>query len=526
MKHHLPSLLFVLCVLYIAKQSGCYKILAIVPSPSYSHQIPFRRLWLELHKRGHEVVLATTDPIPNIKSPNFTQIDISQSYEIIRSLDFVKMRFEGKRWLDIVEELMLPVTKVIAETVLNSTELRKLYAPESNATFDVYLTEFLFVPATYAFAHRFNVPIIGLSSVELITLNEHALGGLVLPSHEYTWEMEDNTGTNLPFLKRLRNFVYMWYTIYYYYYHALIPDQQKLAEKYFGPLPPMLDVLKNVSLLFINQADVMIAARPKLPNIITFTSSHIQKKLTPLSKDLQTFLDVATNGFIYFSLGSNARSTSLPLEIRRVLCDVFAKLPYRVVWKFEKNFPGKPDNVYIGKWFPQQTILAHPNIKLFIYQGGLQSSEETVHYGVPVLGFAILADQDSQVARMEALGIGKRLEITTLKKDELENTITELITNKRYKERILYIRNVVQDTPYDAVKDLAWWTEYVIRTKGAPHLRSSLAFQPWYQRCDMDIVVFLTIVIFLIVSATLHLIAKILVYIHKKIKSTEKQKIS
>ena len=163
MKHHLSSLLFVLCVLYIAKQSGCYKILAIVPSPAYSHQIPYRRLWLELHKRGHEVVLATANPIPNIKSQNFTQIDISQSYGIMKKLDFVQFRFEGKSWLDIVYEKLLPVTKVFAETVFNSTELRKLYAPESNATFDVYLTEFLFAPATYAFAHRFNVPMIGMT---------------------------------------------------------------------------------------------------------------------------------------------------------------------------------------------------------------------------------------------------------------------------------------------------------------------------------------------------------------------------
>ncbi|XP_073968294.1 UDP-glycosyltransferase UGT4-like [Bombus fervidus] len=162
MKHHLSSLLFVLCVLYIAKQSECYKILAIVPTPSYSHQIPYRRLWLELHKRGHEIVLATSDPIPNIKSPNFTQIDISQSYGTIKSLDFVRMRFEGKRWLYFMENEMLPMSKVFAETVLNSTELRKLYAPESNATFDVYLTEFLFAPATYAFAHRFNVPMIDI----------------------------------------------------------------------------------------------------------------------------------------------------------------------------------------------------------------------------------------------------------------------------------------------------------------------------------------------------------------------------
>ena len=165
MKHHLSSLLFVLCVLCIAKQSGCYKILAIVATPSYSHQIPYRRLWLELHKRGHEVVLATANPIPNIKSPNFTQIDISKSYGKIKSLDFVQMRFEGKRWLYFIQEEMLPMGEVFAETVFNSTELRNLYAPDSNATFDVFLTEVLFLPSIYAFAHRFDVPIIGMSLI-------------------------------------------------------------------------------------------------------------------------------------------------------------------------------------------------------------------------------------------------------------------------------------------------------------------------------------------------------------------------
>lgn len=74
---------------------------------------------------------------------------------------------------------------------------------------------------------------------------------------------------------------------------------------------------------------------------------------------------------------------------------------------------------------------AHPKIKLFIYQGGLQSSEETIRFAVPVLGFPILADQDYQVRRMEALGIGKYLEITTFTEDQLENAIYEIINNKK-----------------------------------------------------------------------------------------------
>ena len=124
---------------------------------------------------------------------------------------------------------------------------------------------------------------IGLSSLGLVGFNEHALGGFILPSHEYTWEMEENTGTNLSFFKRLCNFVNMWRAMYYIYYE-MFPYHQKLAEKYFGPLPPMMDILKNVSMLFVNQADVMTPARPKLANMITFTASHIEKKPKPLPK--------------------------------------------------------------------------------------------------------------------------------------------------------------------------------------------------------------------------------------------------
>lgn len=78
------------------------------------------------------------------------------------------------------------------------------------------------------------------------------------------------------------------------------------------------------------------------------------------------------------------------------------------------------------------------------------------------------------------------------------------------------------------MKHLAWWTEYVVRTKGAPHLRSTLALEPWYQRFDMDIVVFLAIVIFIIASSLFNIIVKLLMYLYKmlQISTDKKQKIT
>ncbi|XP_043511570.1 UDP-glucosyltransferase 2-like [Frieseomelitta varia] len=520
----ITKLFLILCVLCVAEQTECYKILAIIATPSYSHQIPFQRLWLELHNRGHEILLITTNPIPNINLPNFTQIDISQSYKIFKALNIVEMKFSGRSWLQLMEKYGLPVCLACVENLFDNQEFKKVYAPDSDAKFDILMMEYQCTPAIVGLAHRFDIPIIGLSSTEMITLNEYVIGGLILPSHESTWEMENNVGSNLSFLKRLWNFVTLWRFMYFTYNQEFLANQQ-LAEKYLGPLPPLIDIMKNnTSMVFINRATAMTPARPQLPNVISFTSFHIQDELLPLPKDLQEFVDGAKNGFIYFSLGTNARSSDLPVEILRVFCDVFATLPYRIVWKYEKDLPGKPDNVYTAKWLPQQSILAHPNVKLFIYQGGRQSSDEAIHYGMPVLGVPIFADQGYQVSRMEALGIGKRLEITTVTKGELKSSIIELITNKEYKEKIINIRKIIQDTPYDSVKNLAWWTEHAIRAKNLPYFRSTLIFQPWYQRYDLDVIVFLTFVAFLIVSTTLHLIVKLTVYLHKQISSSQKLK--
>lgn len=70
-------------------------------------------------------------------------------------------------------------------------------------------------------------------------------------------------------------------------------------------------------------------------------------------------MDGAKEGVVYFSLGSNIKSNLLPNETKEILIKVFSELPYRVLWKFEEdNLPGKPKNVMIVKWAPQQDILS------------------------------------------------------------------------------------------------------------------------------------------------------------------------
>lgn len=76
-------------------------------------------------------------------------------------------------------------------------------------------------------------------------------------------------------------------------------------------------------------------------------------------------------------------------------------------------------------------FVAHPNIKLFIYQGGLQSTEEAVYYAVPLIGLPILADQFAQINKMVSLGVAKHLNIMDISTENLNASIIDMLTDKR-----------------------------------------------------------------------------------------------
>ncbi len=51
-------------------------------------------------------------------------------------------------------------------------------------------------------------------------------------------------------------------------------------------------------------------------------------------------------------------ASDLPEDKRQILIKVFSRLKQRVLWKWEtEHMEGKPDNVMLKKWLPQQDIL-------------------------------------------------------------------------------------------------------------------------------------------------------------------------
>jgi UDP:flavonoid glycosyltransferase YjiC (YdhE family) len=97
-------------------------------------------------------------------------------------------------------------------------------------------------------------------------------------------------------------------------------------------------------------------AVPHLPNIIEIGGYHVSLP-KDLPRDLQEYMDNATDGVVLFSMGSNLKSKDLTLDVRRSILGAFSKLKEKVLWKFETDLPEASPNVKVMKWLPQQDIL-------------------------------------------------------------------------------------------------------------------------------------------------------------------------
>jgi glucuronosyltransferase len=110
---------------------------------------------------------------------------------------------------------------------------------------------------------------------------------------------------------------------------------------------------------------------------------------------------------------------------------VFGKLKQKVIMKWDADkIDGQPGNVMLKKWLPQDDILAHKNMKLFISHCGLGGVVESKYHGVPILGLPMFGDQSTNCEEIEGEGWSLQLNIKEMTADEFHNTINQFINNE------------------------------------------------------------------------------------------------
>ncbi|KAH8406699.1 hypothetical protein KR222_003784, partial [Zaprionus bogoriensis] len=464
MKLLVGLLLTLLGLVSQAPQTQGAKILATFAFPGRSQYI-FAEAYLKaLAARGHEVTVISTfknKPVPNMRFIEAPKI-LDHYDEMLNGMSIAGI-WEQQKFFSWMLEL-------IAECTFENEDVQKLM--KSGEKFDLVLSEMVQIHSIFGLAQHFNATHIGFSSYG----NDYRIDGHMgnVSPLSYNPLITSPRSNQMTFTERLENHWETWVEqLATYLIHT--PAMERQYAKYFPNAKKTLDEVKDsFSLMLLGQHFTLSYPRPYLPNMIEVGGWHISEKNKPLPEDIKSFIESSPEGVVYFSLGSNVKSKDLPLETRETLLKVFGRLKQRVLWKFEDDkLPNKPDNVLISKWFPQPDILAHPNVKLFISHGGLLSTIESVYYGKPVLGLPVFYDQFLNVKRATHMGYGLSLDLQNLKQPELEQTINTLLYTPSFTKAASDISERYRDQPEKSLDRAIWWTEYIIRHKGAPHMRST-----------------------------------------------------
>ncbi|XP_044727974.1 UDP-glycosyltransferase UGT5-like, partial [Chrysoperla carnea] len=490
------------------------RILFLSPSPSYSHSVAYFPIIRELSLRGHQVVSILSDNLNDPKLTNLTEIDVHDHLYGLKDAKYLMDNLMNNPYFDQTKWYH-DYSYRIMDHFLQFPGVQELIQHPEKYNFDLVITEWITYQSVIAFADLFKCPLIGISSYTIFLHGHDAIGNPTHPTYiPNAWDQHVDPKSFWDRLKSVYNSVE--YRLHYKYY--VLPRQNSLVQKYFGDRVTrnIEEIEKDVSLVLTNTNPILHGAYPKVANLIEFGGIHVQKYVPP-EKDLQSFLDSAENGFIYFSLGSALRSIFFGDKIINIMLNVFEKLPYKVVWKFESELNVKLNNVYTSKWLPQRAILEHKNCKLFMTQGGLQSAEETIRAGIPLLIIPFFSDQYLNGGRFEQLGMGKRLLRSQITEERIEQAIYEIINNTRYKETVIEISKTLWDQQTKPLDRAIWWIEYVIRHKGAKYLRNPALNAPWYQVQLLDVYLFILSILILAIVIVSFAIRKLYLFMKSKI---------
>ncbi|XP_034941506.1 uncharacterized protein [Chelonus insularis] len=472
-----------------------YRILAIFPFQSRSHQMMFDAIVKGLARKGHQIDVMTVypleKPIPNYKVVVNLE---SQQKNLVNQWD---VKFASELGQDTIPIIALLFGNGLCE-YLGLPEVQEIIKnPPKDPPYDLIILESFGSHCFLGLGYALNIPVVLASTTVDSSWLSDILGQPTFTTAYFPAYFTSYTHP-MTFFERFCNTVMHHVTLFR--YRRFTDDvQNDLMKKYIDPnIPPLRELEKNVTLALVNSYHSLHGIRPLVPNLIEVAGLHVLERLEELPHDLGKWMDESTAGVVYFTLGSMVNIETFSKDVMKAFYSVFTKLaPVRVLMKVadpSKLLPGLPENVRTESWIPQVPVLAHNNTKVFMTHGGLMSTQESLTFGVPMIGIPLFADQFSNIEFYIKKKMAVKLDYNNLTEDSIYEALYKILNDPLYQTSAKYEAARFLDRPMSAMDTTIYWIEYAIR-HGPGALKSPAVDMPWWKLSLIDVFSFLFIMI-------------------------------
>ncbi|KAJ9574467.1 hypothetical protein L9F63_008355, partial [Diploptera punctata] len=248
------------------------KILAIFSHIGKSHFDVIAPFLEQLAKRGHD--LLTISHFPRKEPlPNFKEIDLRGTFVINKTVEVIEFK-DASNFGNIMSLLLLSEWGAIScERTLQHPEVQKLI--HSNEKFDLLVTEIFNTDCFYAFAHKFNIPVVAFSTCVVMPWHHDRIGEPDNPSFIPIQFVKSSDKMDL--VERLINtFSLLFHKIGAKF--LMDAKVHKIVSKHFGDdLPPLPELTERTSIILLNNHFSLNRPRPHVPGVIEVAGLHIKQ---------------------------------------------------------------------------------------------------------------------------------------------------------------------------------------------------------------------------------------------------------
>ncbi|XP_045650033.1 UDP-glucuronosyltransferase 1-6-like isoform X3 [Ursus americanus] len=296
----------------------------------------------------------------------------------------------------------------------------------------------------------------------------------------------------MTFPQRVANYLVNYLETYLFY--CLYSKYEDLASNILKRDVHLPTLYRKGSIWLLRYDFVFEYPRPVMPNMVFIGGTNCKKKGV-LSQEFEAYVNASgEHGIVVFSLGSMV--SEIPEKKAMEIADALGKIPQTVLWRYTGTPPPNlAKNTRLVKWLPQNDLLGHPKTRAFITHSGSHGIYEGICNGVPMVMLPLFGDQMDNAKRMETRGAGVTLNVLEMTSEDLANALKTVINDKSYKENIMRLSSLHKDRPIEPLDLAVFWVEFVMRHKGAPHLRPAAHDLTWYQYHSLDVIGFLLAVV-------------------------------